>query len=227
MEWQIFADPTEQALNVFSNPVAGELAITPAAISGTGGNFVAPFPPGSGPGGIDPILAQGTPFTRASGLITSRRTFSQTNGTFSYEAIFPQVGDGGAFSAGWLVNLDTHKEIDMPEVLSGRPRQIEYNILSGGNQFGTVISGNRIIVMPSTWDPSVYHEHKILWDATLVAFFLDGIERYRINHGGVLIDPLYWVFNNSALYDWGDYVTPPAAGFIGTPMKVRKVRVKA
>jgi beta-glucanase (GH16 family) len=142
-----------------------------------------------------------------SGLITTKESFSQTYGYFEMRADVP--AGQGAWPAFWLLPKDGSwpPELDVMEVLGHDPRASWTTSHSaiGGHSSSGVAS-----YTPDTVDG--FHTYGSLWTPSETAWFIDGVEVYRVATPADMNKPMF-LLANLALGGWAgtvDHAALPA-----------------
>lgn len=213
-EYQFYADPEYPWSNGFT-PFAiieGVLRIRAERTARLG------FRPGEIP--VDPHTR--APYGWVSGVLNSRRHFSQQGGYFEIDAKMPKgVATWPAF---WLLPTDeVHPpEIDVVEYLGHEPTKYRGNCISIGPSPDESTFDVRIDLSAG------FHRYGILWTDTAVGFYLDGIELVRKSIVGrrEYWQPFYLIVNlaiGSRRVEW----VPAPTGATPDPadMLVRTIRV--
>ena len=154
-----------------------------------------------------------------SGMLSSKESFAQTYGYFEIRADVPE-NDGG-WPAFWLLPADRSwpPELDVMEVLSNDPTATWVTAHSNASGSHTMSQG--LAFTPDTADG--FHTYGVLWTASDVAWFVDGVEIYRTATPADMHKPMYMVAN-LALGGWGGNV---AAGELPAEMRIDYIRTYA
>ena len=150
-----------------------------------------------------------------SGALTTERSFSQLYGYF--EARIKVSNVVGAWPAFWLYE-DHGDEIDITEVLGGRPTRHEMSIhryTEPGHQW------HSLGIKYNTDDLSQdFHTYAVLWTPDAVVSYLDDKEVGRLENFG-LHRPLYFIINMAMDGDWNK-----KDGFVAAPDAHTKLMVQ-
>jgi len=134
------------------------------------------------------------PYDFATGMVTTKGLFEQKYGRFEMRGRLPrQSGWGGAF---WLFSKGAAdigdqgrdgSEIDIMEGF-GRSDDIRHAIHWDGKSIPSPIA-EEVIEWPDVQDG--FHTYALEWSPTEYVFFIDGIETWRTDAGGVSQVPAY------------------------------------
>jgi hypothetical protein len=232
-EWQLYSTQDKQGYQPLSIVPGEGLRITVGALTGTNTYFQGAYPNDLGSGLPPPVVANGALFTRGSGMINSLPSFAQKYGTFEAEISMPAVYQPGGHPAFWLYDQATSKEIDIVEILTDNDRRLEFHtpgyLVSGAEP--PSITGASIVDMPVGWDKTEFHTYSLVWTATTVEWFVDGVSMRKIANNGYLNVPMVVILNYALRSHWNDeYATPPHApdaSVIGSFLRCRQIRVIA
>ncbi|WP_353227650.1 family 16 glycosylhydrolase [Novosphingobium sp.] len=174
-EKQIFVDPT------MISQVTGK-AITTNPFSFKNGTLVISAAPA--PASQQSAL-YGYQFT--SGMLSTRDSFTQTYGYFEAKLKLP--AGGGAWPAFWLYSVSGGAEIDIME--------------SHGSDTWTATThsfatGKEVIGASTVYTPDLssgYHTFGLLWNATTITWYLDGVAVRRIATPADMHGPMYMMLN--------------------------------
>ncbi len=136
-----------------------------------------------------------------SGMITTAQSFAQTYGYFEMRAELPTTA--GAWPAFWLIPADGSwpPELDVMETLTGDPHADWTTAHSG---VGGVHTSNGIAsFIPDT--PSGFHTYGVLWTATTLNWYVDGVEVFHTSTPADMNKPMYMIAN-LALGGWSGVV---------------------
>lgn len=218
-EWELMCDVNGLNGYVAHSVDANGLNLIPGNLVTTGlptDNYVSP-----NAGGLVP---SGTAYTLGSGMISSANSFLQTYGWFEARMQQPNVTAGGCWTAWWTYNYDNSNcEIDIFEWLSIRPWRFEFHTHDNGA--GTEISGFYSVDMPTGFDATALHTYAAEWRPTYVAFFIDGVEYYRMANLN-LTTPMHLIADHALLYDWNSTQAPDSS-VIGSKFIIKDITVYA
>ncbi len=151
--------------------------------------------------------------TWSSGLLTTSSSLVQTYGFFEIRAKVPEgAGFGPAF---WLGRADLiwPAEIDIFEILGGRPGQLYSTVHSGA------AAGMHQQDQGAYWAAQDlsrdFHTFAVSWRPDFITFYLDGTELYRVVTPADLNAPMY-MLTNLAVGGTGSWVGPAANGSSAT-----------
>jgi beta-glucanase (GH16 family) len=142
------------------------------------------------------ITRQGYPFT--SGIITTQGTFSQRYGFFSIRAKLPN--GQGFWPAFWMLPAEPAypTEIDVFEFLGGDPN----TIYMSNHWRGTEQDHRKNIISYKGPDfSSDFHTFSLLWNPTVLIWYVDGVEQYRTTDGIPNI-PMFLLANFAVGGNW-------------------------
>ena len=154
-----------------------------------------------------------------SGMISTQATFAQTYGYFEMRAELPHVA--GGWPAFWLLPADGSwpPELDVMETLTSDPHADWTTEHSGLN--GAHASSGQAAFVPDTADG--YHTYSVLWTATDLNWYVDGVEIFHAATPADMNKPMYMIAN-LALGGWGGAID--AAG-LPAEMKIDYIRAYA
>ena len=138
-----------------------------------------------------------------SGMLSTQPTFSQTYGYFEMRAELPH--EAGAWPAFWLLPADGSwpPELDVMETLTSDARAAWTTEHSGLG--GVHVSSGQAAFVPDT--ASGFHTYGVLWTATDLNWYIDGVEVYHTATPADMNKPMYMVAN-LALGGWGGAIDP-------------------
>lgn len=149
-----------------------------------------------------PVTCRGTVHQYVSGLVNSRKSFSQQFGQFEARVCLSDADGNGqvdGFPAWWTngpnsVSWPEHGEIDVVEGIGGRTKaSLHYMTSAGGTAYG---SGLYSDVTPTTsplGNKVGCHNFGYAWTATDVTFYYDGVKLYAHAFRGPY--PQYLILN--------------------------------
>jgi hypothetical protein len=159
-----------------------------------------------------------------AGMLTTEKSFEQLYGYFEAKIRMPDVV--GTWPAFWLLadpGTGTHNEIDVIEMLGGRPTQqhIGHN---WGYVEGQKHSQGKLLTTPDL--STAFHTYGVLWTASTIAYYRDDIEVAHYPNQG-LNQRMYILLNIAMDGDWNKQ-----QGFVAAPdarasMDVEYVRAYA
>lgn len=217
-EWELMCDNNGDNGYVAHSVDANGLNLIPGNLNTTGLDTRLYVSPGGS------LVPQGTPYTLGSGMISTANSFLQTYGWFEARMQQPNVTAGGCWTAWWTYNYDsTNCEIDIFEWLSIRPWRFEFHTHDNGS--GVEISGFYSVDMPTGFDATALHTYAAEWRPTYVAFFIDGIEYYRMQNQN-LTTPMHLIADHALLYDWNSTQAPDSS-VIGSKFIIKDIHIYA
>ena len=147
-----------------------------------------------------------------AGVLTTEFSFRQLYGYFEIRAKVPALA--GGWPAFWLLGQQgTHNEIDVFEILTGRPGTHYL-----GHQWGRIDVDKKQSARSETRGDDLsrdFHLFGVLWSKNSIVYYRDDIEIARFDNKG-LFDPMYMIVNVAMDGDWnakeGFRATPDATG---------------
>ena len=133
-----------------------------------------------------------------SGMISTKESFAQTYGYFEMRAELPQAS--GGWPAFWLVPADGSwpPELDVMETLTNDPHSDWTTWHSQAD--GSHTSHGIASFVPDT--ASGFHTYGVLWTATDLVWYVDGVETFHQATPADMNKPMYMIAN-LALGGWG------------------------
>jgi len=158
-------------------------------------------------------------FNYASGLLTTRESFSQQYGYFEIRARLP--AEHGMWPAFWMVpsSMEWPPEIDVLEYLGREPDRYYAGIHAepDGVRIDDVIG----IDIPGPI--GAFHTYGVLWDARHLTFYLDGRAVRRLPTPKDMHQPMYLLVNMAVGGNWAQAPQPHTV--LPARMSVDYVRV--
>jgi hypothetical protein len=218
-EKQLYVDVYTHKVEPMSR-VDGVLNITIKSLAGqVGPKFVGAYADS-----MKPAVGFKKPFPYGSALLSTEKSFSQTYGYFEARMGLPCIK--GGWPAFWLLGYEDKDkdgaEIDIIEHMGVNPQRIERNVHFDNK--GLPEQPGRVSDMPKTFNPKEFHDYGVLWTKDFIAFFIDGVENFRVKNPG-LHKPMYLIVNY-AVGGWGGNM-PEDPKIVGSQLKVDWVRAYA
>ncbi|EIZ78460.1 glycoside hydrolase family protein [Novosphingobium sp. Rr 2-17] len=134
----------------------------------------------------------------ASGLLTTKDTFSQLYGYFEISAKLP--ANQGLWPAFWLMPADGtwSSELDVMEQLSRDPTTIWMSSIADTN--GTKAYTHEVIDIATA--ATEFHKYGVLWDEDHLTYYIDGVEVGQVDTPAAMNKPMYMLVN-LAVGGWG------------------------
>jgi len=154
-----------------------------------------------------------------SGMLSSKESFAQTYGYFEIRADIPE--NAGGWPAFWLLPADRSwpPELDVMEVLTSDPNGTWTTAHSAAS--GSHTSAGALSFTPDA--ANGFHTYGVLWTATDLTWFVDGVEVFHTATPADMHKPMYMIAN-LALGGWGGAVDP---GQLPAEMKIDYIRAYA
>ncbi|WP_395331135.1 family 16 glycosylhydrolase [Novosphingobium sp. BL-8H] len=145
----------------------------------------------------------------ASGLLTTKGTFSQLYGYFEVNAKLP--AGQGLWPAFWMLPADGSwpPELDVFEQLGRDPTALWMTSISKAS--GKATYTHDIIEVPTA--TTEFHKYGVLWDKDYLTFYIDGVEVGQVPTPTDMNKPMYMLLN---LAVGGSWAGAPADGVSGT-----------
>lgn len=200
-------DPFDVEHGILSIKVAPASALTKAAV-------LEAWPPSYTGKRIAPRFT--------SGMLSTEKSFRQRYGYFEARIKVPHVV--GTWPAFWLLGEPgTYDEIDVMEVLGGRPTR-QYL----GHQWGEAagLKHSQRLTLDTLDLSQAFHTYGVLWTPDVIAYYRDGSEIGRFKNPGIK-RPMYLIVSIGMDGDWNK-----REGFVAAPnahatMQVSSVRAYA
>lgn len=150
-----------------------------------------------------------------SGMVSSHKTQFYTYGYYEIRARFP--ASSGFWPAFWMLpkGPEQKTEIDIMEGRGVQNRYVHMNLHAPSGMQPTSF------LFPSTDTFGTYHVYAIDWQPGQIIWYIDGVERKRIQGATVPAVPMY-VIANLAVGAWGG---PVAAGSIPAVAEIDYIRI--
>jgi beta-glucanase (GH16 family) len=187
-ELQMYVDPG------FTGSGSRPLGLDPFEINDGVLDIVATIVP-------DQISRRMWDYRYASGLITTRRSFSQTYGYFEVRAKLPE--GKGLWPAFWLLPQGGGwpPEIDVLEQLGREPAIVYVGVHSNAYNDQTM----RVDLGETTEN---FHAYGMLWDPEHITWFIDGRQVRQIATPNDMHDPMYMLVNLAIGGNWAQAPDP-------------------
>ena len=141
----------------------------------------------------------------SSGLLTTRTSFLQTYGYFEMRAMMPT--GTGAWPAFWLFSPAGTQELDIFEVISEKPNQINMTVHDKSYSTG-MVGGSSYLTDSQT----AFHTYGLMWTAETLTYYIDGVAVYSLATPAYMHGPMY-ILLNQAVGGWAS--TPDPANMPG------------
>jgi beta-glucanase (GH16 family) len=175
-----------------------------------------------------PATCNGSSRSWVSGLVTTRRKFSQTYGRFEARMKLPLVK--GTWPAFWLMPADAayggwpnSGEIDIMEYVA-KPLQTVFQTVHWGESGAhKASSAGADLASPA----SEWHRYAIEWEPAIIRWYVDDVlvHSYRVPGGTAPFDKPFYVIINQAV--GGEWPGPPTSSDYPATVLVDWVRVFA
>jgi len=156
-----------------------------------------------------------------AGMLTTEKSFNQRYGYF--EARIKVSDVRGTWPAFWLLgppgNSDID-EIDIMEMLGGRPTQQHMSHKWGGPETGKKNQGFTLDTIDLSRD---FHTYGLLWTAETIAYYLDDVQVAKFSNPG-LHYPMYMIISSGMDGSWNEQEHFMAAHDAHSAMQVKWVK---
>ena len=143
----------------------------------------------------------GKTYGYTSGILSSHRKFEFTYGYIETRMKIP--AGQGLWPASWTLpipdsNPEWPPEIDMMEILGHEPAKVHFNL--------HYLRDGRHTTAPKSYSgadlSAEFHTYGCLWEPGRLVFYLDGVERHRIEGSAVPTQPMYLLLNLAVGGNW-------------------------
>lgn len=182
-EKEIYVDPTMVSTVTGSAVTINPFSFRNKALTIT----AAPVPAG------DQAALSGYRFS--SGMLSTRDSFTQTYGYFEAKLKLP--AGGGAWPAFWLYSVNAGAEIDIMESHAADT----WTATTHSYATGSEVKGSSTIFTPDL--ANTWHTFGLLWTATTITWYLDGVAVREIATPADMHGPMYMILDLAM-----DHTTP-------------------
>ena len=149
----------------------------------------------------------------ASGLLTTRTSFTQTYGYFEMRAKMPS--GTGAWPAFWLFSSDGTQEMDIFEVASEKASTIALTV-HDKSLASSAVRSSAYVPDSST----AFHTYGLLWTPTTLTYYIDGVAVFDTPTPASMHVPMYILLNQAV----GGWAVAPDPANMPTGLQVDYVR---
>jgi beta-glucanase (GH16 family) len=154
------------------------------------------------------VMAEGYEHPYTSGLIQTRGSFAQEHGYFEIRAQVP--AGQGLWPAFWLLPADGSKpwEVDIFEILGDEPDTVHMTLHYPNAEGEPRVDEGKFGPLDGSPDFSRdYHTFAVRWDPERIVWYVDGVERHRVEEAQKIPSGPFYLIANLAV--GGGWPGPP------------------